>query len=446
MRAKFTYFGLFFIALFFSVYAQNNNYSFERGVPQLCENCGGCPSGTLSICICFDKLVFQNADIRAIFALLSDTGNVNIVVDPELSIKVSLKLENVSWCQVFSLLLDLYNLRAVQKEGYLYVLSNDKYWSLKFGTIENQTREKQLKSTETRTYRLTNIMASDIQGIINNLLSSKGHVSVDNATNSLIVTDIPDQFSTIEAVIDSLNVSTMQVKVVIRMLQIEKSALKELGLDLSITRTDDKLKGSSNMDLVSSVPRGEITWDIISGNFDFDVKLSAAISEGKSRILDEKTCVVLNHQKCILFSGKQIPINMLDPSGNTVTTFYQVGNKLEVTPNIVCDSRTMTCEGITETGDVVNMDIHFERSGYNPAATSPGGYDITTRSLDTKVIVSSGDILAIGSVITNEFQYSESGVPILKDIPLLGELFKYRNRSVKNTVITIIVTPEILAP
>ncbi|RKZ24558.1 hypothetical protein DRQ29_07735, partial [bacterium] len=84
--------------------AQKNEYSFDRGVPQECKDCGPCSNETTTqnpICTCFEKIVFQDADIQAIYALLADTAGINIVADPDLKIKISLKLENVSWCQFF---------------------------------------------------------------------------------------------------------------------------------------------------------------------------------------------------------------------------------------------------------------------------------------------------------------------------------------------------------
>ncbi len=87
--------------------AQDSRLSIERGLPDECNKCGACPAEAKEMCICFQKLVFQNADIKSIFIFLADTAKVNIVTDPDISIKVTLKLENVSWCQVFSLLLDV---------------------------------------------------------------------------------------------------------------------------------------------------------------------------------------------------------------------------------------------------------------------------------------------------------------------------------------------------
>ncbi len=429
MKIRFTYFALFIFMMFLAAFGQNDNFAFERGVPKVCADCGGCQSGTLSVCICFEKLVFQNADIRAIFALLSDTANVNIVVDPELSIKVSLKLENVSWCQVFSLLLDLYNLRTIKKEGYWYVLSESKFWTQKFDEMGNVNKVKQLKDTETRLFRIENVDAADIESAIKSTKSSKGEIVVDKSSNTLIITDIPENLDIIADMIDSLDVLVKQVKISCQIVQIDKSYLKDLGIDWTATQADGNITASSNMDQVGETSIGKFTWGIISGAYSFNAKLSAIISKGKGKILDQPHIITMDNHKAEIFSGKQIPITTLDPSGNTITTFYQVGTKVTVTPRIAKN-------------DKIVLDIAVERSGY---ISGTSGYEITTRTANTRLIVKSGDIVTIGGLITNEQQETEYGVPLLKSIPLIGELFKYKMKSTTSTVITIFISPEILS-
>ena len=416
------------------LFAQYVDYSYDRGLPEQCANCGTQPGAdTISVCVTFEKLVFQNADIRVIYALLADTAAMNIVVDPEVNIKATLKLDNVSWCQVFSLLLDLYNLRAVRKEGYLYILAESKYWSEKFGEIENVTKEKQLLDTETWLFRIQNVSADLMQESIADAISSRGNIVVDAQTNTLIVTDLPEQLKIISDMIDSLDILNNQVKISCQIVQIDQSSLKELGINWSASEVGGNVKDvSANMNQVGGVgaggAMGNFTWGIISGSYQFDVRLSAIISEGKGKILDQPHIITMDNISAEIFSGKQIPINTVDQAGNLVTTFYSIGTKLNVKPRIAKD-------------DKIVMELLIERSGYIIGAS---GYEITTRTATTTLQVGSNDIAVIGGMITNEQQETEYGVPVLMDIPLLGELFKYTNKTVTSTVITIFITPEIL--
>lgn len=433
MRTKYVAYKLIvLLILAITANAQNAKLSMERGLPGECNKCGACPSKAQEMCICFQKLVFQNADIKSIFVFLADTAKVNIVTDPDISIKVTLKLENVSWCQVFSLLLDLYNLRAVEKEGYMHVLTDDKYWSTRFGQIDNITREKSLQEKETRIIKIHNVSAQKTAEVVKTALSSGGELVVDQQSNSLVIRDFPDQFPTIEAMIESLDVLSRQVKISCKILQIDQSSLKDLGIDWSATQTGGDLTASVNMNQVggagAGASMGNFTWGIIPGAYELNIRLSAIISKGKGKILDQPHIITMDNIQAEIFSGKQIPINTVDMAGNIMTTFYQVGTKITVTPRITKE-------------DKIVMELRVERSGY---IVGTAGYEITTRYASTTMAVDTGDALVIGGLVTNEQQETEYGVPILSSIPLLGELFKYKKKTTTTSVITILITPEIV--
>ncbi len=413
----------------------DNSVIIDRGVPKQCDKCGSCTQpkqgGDPHICFCFDKIVFQEADIRSIFALLADTSKLNIVVDPELSLKVTLKLENVTWCQFFSLLLDLYGLRAVQKEGYTYILAADKYWSLKFAEIDNKTKEKTLKETETRIFRIVNVQATNIQPAVQTLISPSGNIVLDQASNTFVIEEIPENFQAISDLIDSLDVLGRQVKVTCQIIQIDQSSVDELGIDWTASNLNGDIGLSSNMDNVGGAGArgslGNFTWDVISGAYQFQTKLSAIISAGRGKILDQPYVITMDNISATIFSGKQIPINSIGPDGNIVTTMYSVGTNVQVTPRITKD------DGIT-------LALKVERSGYFSGAS---GFEITTRSVNTTMNVKSGEVVVIGGLVTNEKTENEYGVPLLKDLPLLGRLFTFTSEKVSSSVITLFITPEI---
>jgi len=426
------------ILLFISVgilFGQGQSYAYQKGVPEICAKCGPCPHTSQpeeSICICFEKLVFQTADIRSIYAFLADTANINIVVDPDLSIKISLKLENVSWCQFFSLLLDLYDLRVIEKGGYFYILAASKYWTLKFGEIDNIKKEKQLQDTETKIFRIENVDATNLTEPIQTVMSENGDIVIDGQSNSLIISDLPEMLPGIEAMIESLDVLGRQVKITCQIVQIDQSSINELGIDWSGQSTDGEFATSANMNQVggagAKASMGNFTWGIVSGSYQFLTKLSAIISEGKGKVLDQPYIITMENVLAELFSGKQIPINTVDQSGNLLTQFYQVGTRITVTPRITKD-------------DGVTLEIKIDRSGYVLGA---GGYEITTRTLTTTLNAKSGDVVVIGGLITNEKQQNEYGVPLIKDIPLIGRLFTFESQQVNTSVITLFITPEIL--
>ncbi|RKZ34395.1 hypothetical protein DRQ33_02225 [bacterium] len=424
-----------FILFANNIFSQNKEFTMDRGIPDDCAECSPCVEGGVSenpLCTCFNKLVFQDADIHAVYALMADTAGINIVVDPELNIRISLKMENVSWCQFYSLLLDLYNLRSVSRGGYYYILSNDKYWTQKFGIIDNIKKEKQLQDKETRIFRIKNVSANKLVEPLQTTLSDNAEIVVDAESNSLIISDLPEKFPDVEAMIDSLDMLGKQIKITCQIVQIDKSKLDELGVNWQGEKVDGEVTLSANMNQVggagAAASMGNFTWGIISGEYSIYTRLSAIISEGKGRILDQPHIITMDNIQAEIFSGKQIPINTQDEAGNIITTMISVGTKLNVVPRIT-------------KGDKITLDLNIERSGYAYAA---GGYELTTRSVKTTLNVDSGDVIVIGGLITNEKQETEYGVPLLKDLPLIGRLFRFESETVNTSVITLFITPEIL--
>ncbi len=377
----------------------------------------------------FTSIVFKDADIHAVFTFLADTANVNIVVDPELKKKISLKLENVTWAEVFNMIIDLYDLKAVQKTGYIYILSTSKYWKRKFDELENVKKEREQIQTETRVIRIHNVDARNLATPLKTALSERGDIVVDPTSNSLIINDLPSQFPTILAMIDSLDRMRRQIKISCQILQVDKKYLSEFGINWMASKQDATISASISTDRVAD-PIGNFTWGIIrAGEFNFDIKLSAMISQDKSRILDEPHVVTMENIQAEINSSVQRAITMLDQAGNTVYQMITASTKLTVTPQIAG-------------GDSIILNLNVERSAFVPGAAQ---VEITTRSAKTTVAIESGDILVIGGLSGEERMETQSGVPILKDIPLIGSLFRFKSVEKRPYVIVIFLRPEIVS-
>ena len=127
--------------------------------------------------------------------------------------------------------------------------------------------------------------------------------------------------------------------------------------------------------------------------------------------------------------GDQVSIRVIDDSGESSTKMVETGIKLTVTPHVTGDNRIL-------------LDLYPQNNSY--------GYDekgeivISTQEAKTKVVVADGETVVIGGLTRNENTESESGIPFLKDIPLLGNLFKYTRKSITKKDLVIFVTPRII--
>jgi type II secretory pathway component GspD/PulD (secretin) len=126
--------------------------------------------------------------------------------------------------------------------------------------------------------------------------------------------------------------------------------------------------------------------------------------------------------------GQKIPVKQFDQSGNVVIVFEEVGTILTVTPHITAENRIL-------------MHLKPERSTYQ---FDPNGVIINTNNAETNVIVNNGQTAVIGGLTTEDEVEAEVGIPILKDIPLLGSLFKFTNRRTESRDLVIFVTPTIV--
>jgi type II secretory pathway component GspD/PulD (secretin) len=126
--------------------------------------------------------------------------------------------------------------------------------------------------------------------------------------------------------------------------------------------------------------------------------------------------------------GQKIPIKQFDPSGNTIITFYDVGTKLRVTPHVTSENRIL-------------LHLAPERSSYN---FDPNGVVINTQHAETNVVVENGETAVIGGLTNQETITLKTGLPFLKDIPVLGFLFGYEKKEVTTRDLVIFVTPTII--
>jgi type IV pilus assembly protein PilQ len=127
--------------------------------------------------------------------------------------------------------------------------------------------------------------------------------------------------------------------------------------------------------------------------------------------------------------GQEIPMKTLDEAGNVITEMVQVGTQLTVTPHITSEGQIL-------------LELEPERSSYE---VDPGaGIIINTQRARTSVVVKDGQTAVIGGMTIKDTKKTEKGLPILQDIPLLGNLFKYQRNEVTKKDLIIFVTPHIV--
>jgi type IV pilus secretin PilQ/predicted competence protein len=390
------------------------------------------------------NLTLVNADIRSVLSYLADYGGVNIVPGPSVRDTVSLRLRDVTWRQALDIVLNTHGLSGVESDGFIKVVPTSRYMATKNAEEKYLYEQRAIARMQTRIIPISYATARDLVKPVKAVLSDRGVIDTDDRTNSIIIKDIPENLQKAEEMIGALDKETAQIRISAQLLEVESAYLSELGINWSAisrktvdhpsltpgdssTYTPEYEVAQQAADLVSD-PIGIFKYSTIESDFNIDAAISAIVSSSKGRIIGHPEITTVDNMEANIQMGQDIPIKQFDESGNVVITFYKVGTKLRVTPHITSESRIL-------------MHLLPERSSYQFDAN---GIIINTQNAETHVVVSNGQTAVIGGLTTQEIKNYNSGIPLLKDIPIVGHAFRYTKKEVTSRDLLIFVTPTIV--
>jgi len=386
------------------------------------------------------SLTLKDADIHAVLSFLADYGKVNIVTSPEVEGNVSLALNRVDWREALNILLKTYGLAGVQEKGYIRVLPLNQYMQEVMVKEKHKSEQEALISLGTEVIRIQNATASELVKPVKTVLSSRGVVNVDQRTNSLIIRDIPANIDRAKEMVNTLDRKTDQIEISAQLLEVESSALKELGIDWTFFtsrygpenanggyKTSHEGTIEQMADRVSD-PIGKFTYTTVQEDFDLTGTISALLKDKKAKIVATPVITTMDNKQATIQMGQKIPVKQFDASGNVVVSFVEVGTILKVTPHITSENRIL-------------MYLRPERSSYQ---FDPNGVIINTNNAETNVLVENGQPAVIGGLTSQEKKTTNAGLPVLKDLPLIGYLFSYTQEEIINRELIITVTPRIV--
>jgi type IV pilus assembly protein PilQ len=380
------------------------------------------------------NLSFQNAEIRSVLNFLADYGQVNIVTSPDVQGTVTLSLKRVTWREALHILAKTYSLTAVEENDYIRVLPTDKYLDEVSRLEKHKFEQEKMVDLETKVLKIDNASAADLQKTVAPLLTERGKVQVDQRTNNLVVRDVPSNVDRITTLVDKLDHATEQIKIATQMIEVSTSKLQEYGIDWSstgfkVTSSGKQYNQESNAKLNRvSDPAGSFKFSTVQDGWQLEATLAALVADGNGKVIAHPEITTVNNKEARIQMGQKVPVKQFDQAGNVVITFEEVGTLLRVTPHI------------TESNKIL-MDLSPERSSYQ---FDPNGVIINTSNAQTQIVVNNGQTAVIGGLTTQDLTDNKTGVPILKDIPLLGALFTYNQSRVENRDLVIFVTPTIV--
>ncbi|HYR51809.1 MAG TPA: type IV pilus secretin PilQ [Candidatus Dormibacteraeota bacterium] len=381
------------------------------------------------------SLDVQGADVQTVLRSLAEFSGKNIVASKEVKGEVTLRLRNVPWRHALDIVLKSQGLGMIETGQTILISNLD---TLRKEEMEKRSAERaqeELLPLETRILPINYAQAKEMSKSVEKTMTKRGHIEVDERSNTLIVTDISDKLDQVDAMIRNLDTRTPQVEIVARLVDVDVSATRDLGIKWGVHNLDLFDAGvTEHVDVNANDvtgPAGVVTLGTIKPFGSIDATLQALETANKANIISNPRITTVNNREASVVVGKQIPLIVQDFAGNAVTQLTTIGIKLNVTPHI-------------NTGNRITMDVHPEVSDLASQATVQGGIIINTTMADTRVMVNDGETAVIGGLIRSNESTLKRGIPVLMDIPLLGNLFRSSSSTKQKRELLIFVTPKIL--
>lgn len=398
------------------------------------------------------SLNFQDISIRTVLQIIADHNDFNLVISDTVSGNITLRLDGVPWDQALDIILKVKGLDKRINDNILLVAPSDELASREAKELETIQQAKELAPLYSEYIQINYAKAAELSNLMKNeqtsILSSRGSVSVDERTNTLLIRDTAQSIEDIKRMISVLDVAVRQVVIESRMVTVSDDINEELGVRWGITDeigSDSSISGTLegignggglsdrlNVNLPTINPAGSVAFQVarLANGTILDLELSALEQENKAEIIASPRLTTANQQEAYIEQGVEIPFQEASSSGATTTQFKKAVLSLTVTPQITPDDRIILDLVVTQ--DTVSQ----VTNGEAPA--------IDTQRIGTQVLVNNGETIVLGGIYQQSVISSVSKVPVLGDIPVVGSLFKNSNNFNEKTELLIFVTPRIV--
>lgn len=375
----------------------------------------------------------QGADIHTVLRSISESSGRNIVANAQVKGDVSLKLDDVPWRRALEIILKTQGLSYIEEMGIIRVAPAE---VLRSEDIERETaarKREELIPLETRVVGVQFATASELLESVTGILSNRGKVDVDTRTNSLILTDIPPTLNRAQTLVTRLDSRTPQVEIVAKLVDIDVSEMRELGIQWNLDNlhsTAEAISGNAGVTTPIANSAGTVNFGVIRDFADLDAVLQMLETNQKANIISNPKITTVNNREARILVGQEIPLIVQDEAGNAITELKKIGIELRVTPYI-------------NQGDLVTLDLHPEVSDLASQSTT-SGVIINTSEADTRVMVTNGETAVIGGLIRANRTSLKTGIPVLHRLPIIGGLFGSSSNNDTKRELVIFVTPRIV--
>jgi type IV pilus assembly protein PilQ len=392
------------------------------------------------------SLNLKDADIKDVLRTFAQLTGLNIAIDPSVTGSVTVDFVDVPWDQALEIIL--------RQNSLAYVLEGN---VMRVGTAARLSEEgesnRKLSEQErlnvpltTVGFKLSYARANDVAGLLREMASPRARIIVDQRTNQLIISEIPGYLQTMRNLIDSVDVPTRQVVIEARIVETTKVFIQQYGVNWGFRGTMDPSLGTgtglvfpNRVDTVGGPftfgagnPVVSFSLQNVLGTFTLDLALLALENEGLVRVISAPRVMTQDNTAADIESGFQIPYQTR-VNFTTTVAYVSATLHLSVTPQI------------TEAGTVI-MDIQVQKNEPATGLNIEGGTGtpLSTRRAQTRLMVRDGGTSVIAGIYQVKENNSQSRMPFVHQIPILGALFRTRNYNSEHDELLIFITPRIV--
>ncbi len=406
----------------------------------------------------------KDVDLKDFFRLIHEISGLNIVLDPNVSGRVTIVLEDVPWDQALDIVLRNSQLDKQLEGNVLRIAQRITLRREEEERLALETAKQAAAERVTALRPLNYARAGELMATLTKFRSPRGEIIADERTNTLIITDIPQVIPTIDDVIRQLDRRALQVEIEARIVAASRSFSREVGAQFGFGTTAASRRTlffgnavgaaadnaspmrvtglpepitfeSTRLPLFSNFPAAGATsgFSIIhrSPNAAIDFFISLAENRGIGKLLSRPRIITQNNVQGEVQQGVRIPVQTT--VNNTISVqFINATLRLSVRPQV------------TNEGSIF-LDISVENSAIDPGTPRINGVPaLSTQLATTKVLVNDGNTVVFGGVLQNQNNLTIQQVPLLGSIPVIGNLFKRTGISTLTNELLFFVTPKIV--
>jgi type IV pilus assembly protein PilQ len=417
------------------------------------------------------SMEFRNAEIKDVLRAVGQAANLNMIISDTVAGQVSMSLKDVDLLEALEAILKTKGLTYVREGNIMRVVA------------VSEARDEDL---ETRIFPLGYASGKDVLSVIDKIKSDHAKVSSDSRMNAVVVKDLSLNIDRMERLIKNLDMRTPQVMIEARIVEVSNNYARELGIQwggqyagtggrgTTFSGGTTGVSGSTSSGSTSSPTIGAnpalypstgdigrsgnayavnlpanvgagsggvigVSFGTLKGRLQLDLQLSAMVTTGNGKILSSPRVMTMNNREAKISSGTDIPIKIVSAGatgsgGSTTTAGIQTISaslSLSTIPTITSDNR-------------IAMVIKVEKAEPDFSRQVDGVPTITRKNASAEVVVNNGETVVLGGIYVKKEAETESGIPLLSQIPLLGWLFKKKGVSNEQAELLIFITPTIV--